>query len=212
MSDPRNSVTARRSAAVNMRNSYYNSNAPCFSGDSKMSMANGMNIDVSKVQVGHRVRSVDGSVKIVKFIVKTMIRNGKTNLVRLGSNLRITPYHPVRLKGKWCFPNDLGEVKCEDCDAVYSFVVEREEDQQQQEEKSMSICVGGLECASLGHGDTNSNTAHGHSYFGNRMLVIRDILKIQKNQRSNEGVISLQEGSCLHRDVGTGLVIGLCCT
>ena len=80
-----------------------------------MMMANGIKMNVSQIRVGDRVRSVDGTVKMIKFIVKTLIRDGKTNLVRLSPSLLITPYHPVRLKGKnWCFPIDLGQVKQED--------------------------------------------------------------------------------------------------
>jgi len=202
-------TTAQRNAAVNMRASYYNSRAPCFSGESKMIMTNGTSVRVCDVRVGDRVQAIDGSERIVKFVVKTSILDGMTHLVRLGPNIRITPYHPVRINGAWCFPADVGNVKSEKCDAVYSFVVEM--NTISSSNKSMSLCVGGIECASLGHGDMDTSTVHGHKYFGNRERVIRDLLNVVQSSDDDggSGIINLMEGSCLRRDEKSGLVCGI---
>ena len=190
--------------SLNIRQSYYNSRAPCFSGESLIMMANGTHNLVSSVRPGDSVRTSQGSNAVVRFVVKTSIRDGKTNLVTLSQGLRITPFHPVRVDDTWCFPADIANVKMMPCDAVYSFVLK---------EMQQSLCIGGFECASLGHGETtNTNTsALAHPYFGNRDKIIQDLLKVQEQQDSSDenGMVHLREGSCVKRDPITGLICGL---
>ena len=40
-------------------------------------------------------------------VLRTQCTNNLAYLVELSNNLLITPYHPVRVDGKWSFPCDI---------------------------------------------------------------------------------------------------------
>jgi len=73
---------------------------------------------------------------------------GVEELVELEGGVLITPWHPVRLKGRndWKFPVHLGKSKMYSCDMVYNFVLEN---------GACSIPIGPLESISFGHGIVN---------------------------------------------------------
>ena len=62
---------------------------------------------VRDVKSGDVVASSNGDSATVKCVVKTVSRAGKAQLVKMGSGLLVTPYHPIRVNGQWTFPCDV---------------------------------------------------------------------------------------------------------
>jgi hypothetical protein len=145
-------------------NTYYN---PCFDGASTVLMENGELTHVKNVRKGDIVANPGGLASRVLCVVKTICSNNKTELVELEGGLKVTPYHPVRVNGKWCFPRDLGVTEERACPAVFSFVLE----------ENHVMIISGTECVTLAHGFTGDRVVE-HPYFGTRK-VLRDLEKMQ---------------------------------
>lgn len=110
-----------------------------------------------------------------------------TELVRLSEELRITPWHPVRVEGSWHFPCNLGAVAQEACDAVYSFVLQG----------GHSMLIGGWECVTLGHGLDEDVVRH--PYLGTQR-VIEDLRMLPG---WGAGLVEFNDG-CMVRDPDVG--------
>jgi len=169
---------------------YHRSGGVCFHGESMVQMANGKQKMVKDITKGSRVMTPSGKAEVL-CVVKTHCLGNTTSLVQLGG-LLITPFHPVRINGKWEFPCNLGQVMERPCTAVFSFVLK---------EKHIMI-INGIECVTLGHDFQNEVVQH--PYFGSRR-VIEDL---EKMRGWNSGVVDLQSG-CLVHDSATSLVCGL---
>jgi hypothetical protein len=180
-------------APVSSMNVYHSSSAPCFHGDCVVQMANGGIKSVKEITKGDRVMtsSRDKSAEVL-CVVKTHSDQGMTDLVELEGGLLITPYHPVRLDGKWNFPCDLAETQKRPCDAVYSFVLKEDH----------LMVINGVTCVTLGHRFQDEVVKH--PYFGSQ-LVINDL---QKMNGWEGGLVQLHPG-CIVRDSSTSLVCGL---
>jgi len=180
-------------APVSSMNAYYSSAAPCFHGDCAVQMANGTTKSVREVSKGDKVMtsSRDRSAEVL-CVVKTHSDQGMSDLVELQGGLLITPYHPVRVEGKWNFPIDLAESKQRACDAVYSFLLKDHHVMQ----------INGVECVTLGHSFREPVVQH--PYFGSQ-LVVNDLKNLKGWQ---DGLVELRTG-CLIRDSNTSLVCGL---
>jgi len=188
-SSVRSNVT-RVSAPVSM--SYYNSPSnPCFDGDCQVFMADGSQKKVKFVEKGDRVMTPNKNPAEVLCVVKTICRDQKAELVELQGGLLVTPYHPVRIDGKWNFPRDLGKVTERSCASVYSFVLK----------DGHVMVINGVECVTLGHEFQDEVVQH--NYFGSKR-VIEDL---QKSHGWSLGLVQFNSG-CLVRDVKTGLVCG----
>merc|ERR1719273_2403760 len=132
-----------------------------------------------------------GGKATVLCVVKTNMPTGKCDLVSLPkSDLLLTPWHPVRLKGVWKFPADVSCITTQKCDAVYSFVLDSQH----------VMVINNVECVTLGHNFTE-NKVVAHPYFGSRKIV--DDLK-----NCDGWQIGLIEfgGPSLTRDSETGLL------
>lgn len=77
----------------------------------------------------------------------------------------LPPWHPVRINGTWVFPGEVGETKVYNREQVYNFVLGH----------GHIVTIGGIECATLGHGFTDNDVIQ-HDYFGTH-LVIDDLIK-----------------------------------
>ena len=156
---------------------------------------------------GDHVQTDDGKAVGVAWIVRTRIESGRTTLVRVDKHVRITPYHPFRRDGQeWVFPISIASAREMRCDAVYSFVL--------AQPGASSIAVeGGAVVASLGHGDTTSETALAHPYFGDRERVLRDLERMEPmglNFPFNRIVELIDADAPLRRDVQNGgKVVGM---
>jgi len=170
--------------------SYHNRSNPCFRGDCLVSMANGARVAVKDLARGSVVRTPDGSDAAVLCVVKTHCA-GTAQLVELAGGLVITPYHPVRVNGRWHFPCDLAPARELACDAVYSFVLSR----------AHVMVINGTDCVTLGHSFQDDVVRH--PYFGSQQ-IIEDLRSLPGWQR---GLVEFA-GACMVKNESSGLVCG----
>ena len=93
------------------------------------------------------------------------------------SKLLVTPWHPIKHKGQWEFPNNLDKTKKYDMPFVYSFVVEN----------SSTVYIDGYECITLGHGIENDDVAS-HDFWGTEKVI--DCLKSKSDWDNGEVIIN----------------------
>jgi len=172
-------------------NNYNSSGNVCFAGQCKVMMGDKTFKRVDNIQKNDIIMTPNGEAK-VECIVKTNCLNQKADLVELEGGLIVTPWHPIRVNGKWCFPNTLGQVKELDCNAVYSFVLD----------SNHVLLINGIECIALGHGFKEEVAQH--DYFGTEK-VLNDLKRIGNWE---DGLVELNPGSII-RDKETGLIRGL---
>jgi len=173
---------------------YNNAGNPCFDGHCLVSMADGTTRRVMDVSKGDALMGTNGKCSTVVCVVRTVCRNGKAYLVQMNGGLRVTPYHPIRMGGKFLFPCTVGTVQEMDCAAVYSFVLDSQH----------TATINHVECITLGH-DFHDDPVARHPYFGSAR-VIHDLHKMAG---WHTGFIQLRDG-CLHRQAnGHGLVTAL---
>eukprot|EP01130_Rhizamoeba_saxonica_P002217 TRINITY_DN12067_c0_g1_i1.p1 TRINITY_DN12067_c0_g1~~TRINITY_DN12067_c0_g1_i1.p1 ORF type:complete len:757 (-),score=186.65 TRINITY_DN12067_c0_g1_i1:30-2300(-) len=170
---------------------YNRSGGVCFDGSCKVLMENGSLKLVENIKKGDYVMT-DSSPAKVLCIVKTVFASGETELVELDDGLKVTPWHPIRINGKWKFPRDLKAPKLVDCDAVYSFLLDG----------GHVMMINGYECVSLAH-QFKGNVVE-HSYFGT--IKIKEDL--QKLVGWDNGEVVLKPG-CLVRDPVSQIACGL---
>merc|ERR1712159_829044 len=101
--------------AVSMA-SYNRRSAPCFSGESLALLADGSLSRVDDLKKGDVVQTEVGAGSKVVCILKTEIPGRELELVGLGG-LRITPNHPVFVRGSWVHPKTLQRPKLQHCEA-----------------------------------------------------------------------------------------------
>jgi hypothetical protein len=168
---------------------FHDSSNPCFDGSSLVAMADGSTKYVQDLKKGDYVMSGNGSAAKVLCIVKTHCAAKVTELVRLSSGLLITPWHPVRVDGRWHFPQHLGTIEHLACPAVYSLALETQH----------SIMIGEVECVTLGHGFTEEVVYH-------PFLGTQEVIKELKRLHGWEcGSIEFFDG-CMLRSTSCGLL------
>lgn len=189
------SLSSRVSTAAppifNMNN-YHCSSAPCFAGNGRVRLADGSEKLVSQLAKGDRVAAPGGRSALVVCVLKTLIPGDSTDLVELDTGLVLTPYHPVRVGGRWVFPCELAPVVTRACDAVYSFLLDSEH----------IMLINGTECVSLGHDLAEQTVAH--PYFGSQR-VVQDLMRCSA---WSSGLIKFSTPPMI-RDLQTGLINGI---
>ena len=80
-------------------------------------------------------------------------------MVKIG-NLLITPWHPIRVDGKWEFPANLHRKEKKFVECYYNYVLRGGE----------SLICEGIECIGLGHGIEYDQVAS-HEYLGSNKVV-----------------------------------------
>jgi hypothetical protein len=144
---------------------------------------------VRELFVGDLVMTSGGYVP-VSYIVRSECRNSESRMVTFDGGLRITPYHPVFVDGRWQFPIDVIESSSiEDAEFVYSFVVRG----------GVDVIVNGVPCITLGHGIQNDPVAT-HAFLGTN-AVIENLERLAVN-----GLVQLRPGSVVRDE--TGLISG----
>ena len=112
----------------------------------------------------------------------------------------VTPWHPVKLGegGGWVFPGYVAVGRVRYTGAVYSVLLERDEDVD-----AHAILVGGVWGVTMGHRMTDKGRdVRGHHFYGDYDKVSRALARLP---RWADGVVS---GEGLIRDAETGLVNG----
>jgi hypothetical protein len=176
---------------VNSMNSFNDRSNPCFAGYNKVKMAYDDSFKyVKDIKKGDQVWTSMGTAQVT-LVVKTICRNYMTDLCKVG-NLVVTPWHPIKYNNEWSFPNELSSVSLVQCEAVYSFVLD----------KYHVMNIENFEVICLAHGYTNDILTHN---FWGTQKIINDL---KKKDGFESGLVVLQSG-CLMTDPNTGLVCSL---
>ena len=191
--EPKMTPTTAVSAPLTSMSRYHNRGAPCFSGDSLVSLSDSSHKLVSEVAQGDLLKTPQSTGRVA-CVVKTHCLEGKCQLVCL-NGLKITPWHPVRVDGMWRFPCHLLEPVEVECDAVYSFVLEDSHED--------IVIINSIECVTLGH--RYAGDVIGHPYFGTER--VREDLRRMNGW--DDGCVELNEINCIMKDGATGLVSAL---
>mmetsp|Transcript_28743 Transcript_28743/g.37726 ORF Transcript_28743/g.37726 Transcript_28743/m.37726 type:complete len:759 (+) Transcript_28743:142-2418(+) len=185
-------VTVSRRSAAPVSMSYYNNAAnPCFAEDSLVMMSDRSFKKVKSIISGDEVWSKGGK-STVRCVVKTKCIGSKAHLANI-NGLLVTPYHPIKIGDEWQYPCAVAPIYEYDCEAVYSFVLD----------KHHTMVINGTECVSLGHG-LHENAIVEHAYFGTK-AVLQDL---EKMEGWNSGLVHLQ-GAAVVRDDETGKICRL---
>ena len=118
-------------------------------------------------------------------------------MVMINENLGITGYHPI-LTQTWQFPSSVKDPQMCECNFVYNFVVKNVTD----DTYAPTIEVGGVACATLGHG--LSGPVIGHEFFGNISKVLSSLMKFPS---WNTRIIEIKPDEII-RDPSSGLICG----
>lgn len=143
---------------------YNDCSAPCFAGYCLAQTPEGTKM-LSDLRQGDKIITETGEDEILR-VVKTPVTDPKLCVFEGG--LKSTPYHPIKHDNDehWSFPINLTTTKeCEDCDAVYSFLLKG---------TSTAMIINGIRCITLAHGITDDEVAQ-HDYFGSEK-VRQDIM------------------------------------
>jgi hypothetical protein len=168
--------SAAPAAPVDM-SAYYNAGGGCFTGSSRVLMADGVTHKrTDELRAGDRVATAKvggqpGSAA-VRYVVETKLAPGDaTLLVTLPGGLQITAWHPVHLEGcgGWTFPAHIAAAgaataKVHDASevgSVFNLVLEK---------GATHAVVEGLPTISLGHGIQGDAVAS-HAYYGSEQAV-----------------------------------------
>ena len=215
-SGSRTSASASAGAPLTSMASYNCRSAPCFPGSALVSCAFTEKRTATQITRRRRVDALvkgdlvlteKGTYVAIDAIVKTVCENGKQELVTLnnmkgrGKGLQVTPWHPIKINSKWCFPNTMveeghGTKTVMECEAVFSFMLET---------KHSSMMINGVECITLGQGIDNDCVAF-HPFYGTD-LVRQNVQRLKGYALG--GLVELKGGTCVQRDCDTGLVCRL---
>ena len=161
-------------APVSMVN-FYNSNSTCFDGESMVKVPGGT-VKVKMLTKGMDVWSVNKyNVPIItkiSCVVKTKSQNNQCAVCEI-NGMYITPYHPIKLYGKWVFPETVANVYVNNIEYVYNVVLE----------SGHVLIINDVNVCTMGH-DFNDNAVIAHPYFGSSKVV--DDLKKCKGWNNGE--------------------------
>ena len=177
-----------------MRQSFNSAAGPCFAGTCVVRLEDDSVKRLDELAKGDRVRTSNG-YQAIACIVRTSCVDGYADLVQLDNGLKVTPWHPIRKNGQWCFPSSLGKSDRLPCAHVYSFLLENH---------CAEMWINGWECITLAHGILDDPVAT-HAYYGTT-AVVADLMTMDGY---DDGLVDLQGGQCVQRDIATGLVCGL---
>ena len=115
---------------------YYNNrtSGSCFPGENMVKMSDGKLKKVKNVIMGDKVQTEFGEATVM-CVLKTKCSNSEADLVEVFTKnssvfLTVTPYHPILWEGTWIHPNSLPRSVSRrlilNCDAVYSFLLDKE--------------------------------------------------------------------------------------
>jgi hypothetical protein len=169
---------------------------PCFHGLSKVLMSDNSLKNASEIQKGDIVKLANGRVSTIECVLKTIILE-EINMICLNENLHITPYHPVKKNNSWIFPKYIenAEPSNLDCNAIYSFVLEKDENSNTRGFGSGMI-IGNYECATLGHGILNEQVIS-HPFFGTELVINN----LKESITYQSGLVIIRQGSMLRNSI-----------
>jgi hypothetical protein len=181
----------------------------CFDGGCVITMADGGKKPLRDVRRGDEVAVAgcgDG-VGTVLCVMECSVAPGAGTtmaLCELPGGLRITPYHPVLLSGKWTFPVDVASSKRVGAERVYSVVVSRGAgNSSDASARAPAVFINDTACVTLGHGIAKDPVAS-HDFWGTDAVV----RALQRCAGWADGVVRVTEASFV-RSQESGLVVAL---
>lgn len=165
-------------------------------------------IPICHIKKGDLVLTADGTYAKVQCLVETVVDDKASQkpfeLIKVGQ-LRVTPYHPVKVGQNWQFPIQIAnnnEMAANDhCHyttaySVYNLVLE-------SGQRHKAVLMDGVETITLGHGITNDIILQ-HDYFGTDN-VINDLSTLCGGVGWNDGHVVLKESN-IKRDSQSGCI------
>jgi hypothetical protein len=162
----------------------------CFGGFGLIDTPSGKRY-VKDIQEGDYVSTPSGQARVV-CVIRSRLQNDSCDLVKI-NDLLITPWHPIRVNGKWYFPKEYSPDTYDEyvCEYVYDYVLDH----------GHIVTINGIECVTLAHGFEGDVIEH--PYFGS----VRVIEDLQKMPGWHNGHISINKSHFTYDDV-TGLING----
>lgn len=195
---PTGRVTGSKTMAhrsVKMR-SYNSCSAPCFEGNSKITIASGSPIPIKTLKPGMFVWTPMGRRKVAA-VLKTRVRDHSQQLCRVGE-LLVTPWHPIKYQDQWVFPSQVSRGTIPFHGDVYSVLL-----LPFQHPDGHAIEVGGHVAVTLGHGVVGrKGDVRSHPFFGNYRRVVTSLSRLQADRNGHLGCGGMR------RDARTGLACG----
>ena len=159
----------------------------CFTGDCQILTENGLKL-VSEIKPKDIVKTPEGS-SMVSHIVVTKYPSTIMKLHYLcDGNGLITKWHPIRLNGKWQFPNNTLNRCKQRIDEVYNLILKEHH----------IVYLNGVEVVTLGHGFKGDVIEH--DFFGNMDRInehyvtksVNGIIELSHNQitRNENGLVN----------------------
>jgi len=170
----------------------------CFHELSHVLMANNSIKYASNVTKGDVVQLGNGEIGIIECILQTIYiyDYDKPPLIKINNDLSITPYHPIKINNEWIFPINMFESSNNiEYTTLYNFILDTK-----SRKKLAGIIIGGVECATLGHGIKNTDIIS-HPFFGTNNII--DNLKKSKTYDLGWVIITSEN---IIRDPTTNLV------
>jgi len=147
----------------------------CFAEGSQLLLSDGSTVSVELLRRGMHVKTPMGRQTIAA-VVRTYKGNEPTKLCTI-AGLKITPGHPIKMKGNWVVPSDVAEPQWLPCKSVYSVLLEPN-----PSPDAHAVWVGGVLCVTLGHGLSNTSVtkqgtvdARSHPFWGNYGMIVEDM-------------------------------------
>uniref|UniRef100_UPI002FE4FABC von willebrand factor type A (VWA) domain was originally protein n=1 Tax=Tetrahymena thermophila (strain SB210) TaxID=312017 RepID=UPI002FE4FABC len=146
-------------------------------GDSLVQLSDSSFKMVKEVKKGDKVICplLENQCVEVECVVLSKCEDGTKEFVQLGTDLWITPKHPIRVNGEWKYPKELGQTVVKTSDYIYQFVLKT----------GHTMNIGGYECICLGH-NFQERVAY-HPYLGSQAVV--EDLKQMKGWKEGKVII-----------------------
>ena len=170
----------------------------CFHELSHVLMANNSIKYASNVTKGDVVQLGNGEIGIIECILQTIYIYDcdKPPLIKINNDLSITPYHPIKINNEWIFPINIFESSNNiEYTTLYNFILDTK-----SRRKSSGMIIGGVECATLGHGIKDTDIIS-HPFFGTDNIINN----LKKSKTYNLGWVIITSENII-RDPTTNLV------
>jgi hypothetical protein len=184
-------IKKTKGRAPSAKEKYNDASVSCFAGWCEIERSDNVMTRIDKLSSGNIIKTENGWSTIT-CIVKTMCKDGKTDLVHFPNGLVITPTHPIKHNNEWILPSTIKDATETTCEAVYSFLLDRDH----------TMIINGVTCITFAHGRTEGILEH--PFYGTNEVV----LCLKKMIGWDVGLVNLKAG-CIKADsnsVVTGLV------
>jgi hypothetical protein len=168
---------------------FHSQSGGCFAPTSHVLMADGSRKEIQTLVAGEMVLTPLGPVPITAVVVCGSKKSSQP--MSQIDGLCITPWHPIMMKGVWCFPASIALYASRLMSTVYNLVLP----------KGHVVNVDGFECITLGHGFTEPVAAH--PFFGTEK-VIKDLERVSGWAEGRPTFVNL----VATRDAETGMING----